>query len=81
MRADFAVECVHAYVARFKSALKQYPQARRFQALRVQYITQRAARVALEGDAEEARFKESVLKAQLDREEDLLPAEARKALL
>jgi len=81
MRADLAVAAVHAYVAAFKAALKKYPQARRFQALRVQYITQRAARVALEGDAEEARFKECVLKARLDRQEDLLPVEARKALL
>jgi hypothetical protein len=72
---------VHAYVAQFKAALAKYPEARRFQALRVQYITQRAARICLEGDAEEARFKEAVMLARLQREEDLLPAEARKALL
>jgi len=81
MRADLAVACVHAYVAAFKAALAKYPQARRFQAMRVQYITQRAARIALEGDAEEARFKEGVLFERLERETELLPVEARKALL
>jgi len=81
MRADLAVECVHAYVAAFKAALKTYPQARRFQALRVQYITQRAARIALEGDAQEARFKEGILFERLEREKDRLPAEAKKVLL
>jgi hypothetical protein len=81
MRADLAAKCVLAYVAAFKAALKKYPQARRFQALRVQYVTQRAARIALEGDAQEARFNEGILKERLDRAQDLLPAEARKALL
>jgi hypothetical protein len=81
LRCDLAAKCVLAYVAAFKAALKKYPQARRFQALRVQYVTQRAARIALEGDAEEARLQEAVFKAQLDRAEAALPAEARKALL
>ena len=81
IRADLAVAAVHTYVAAFKAALAKYPQARRFQELRIQYITQRAARICLEGDAEEARFKEGILFERLQRAEDLLPAEARKALL
>jgi len=72
---------IREFFAAFKATLAKYPEARRFQALRVQYITQRAARICLEGDAEEARFKEGVLFERLEREKALLPAEARKALL
>ncbi len=81
MRAEIAVASVHKYVEQFKAALQKYPQARAYQKIRVAYITARTIRITLEGDAQEARFREGVLKAQLDRQEELLPAEARKALL
>ncbi len=81
LRADIAVQCVHAYVAAFKSALKKFPQARSYQNVRLQYIRARAIRITLEGDAEEARMNESCLLVRLTREEALLPAEARAVLL